>query len=384
MMFRLCWIAVLLVSAIIGAPSDLAGRIREAQSAGDFRRAADLYAQLIAAGEDTPEIRSNAAAMLHLAGDDTGALAQARRALAGNAGLTGANLIAGLALTRLGRPREAISYLECAHRADPRGPAPLLSLGQVYVSLRDYARSNAAYREAAKLDKRSAEAWYGVGITYRSLADSAMKGAPRGVVPQEAQRFLDSALEALTNAVALQPDSPRAHLILAESFRDCGKFVDAVAQYTTLLTLTPGDTAAELGLATTYWKAGELDNALPALREVLRKLPNDPEANGILADILVRRGKFALAATHARTALAGNPSLAQVRAVLAKVYLAENNPVRAIEQLEKAAPADPDGSYHYLLHRALRLVGRDAEAATALKEFKRLRAASSIASHKAM
>jgi predicted Zn-dependent protease len=95
-----------------------------------------------------------------------------------------------------------------------------------------------------------------------------------------------------------------------------------------------------------------------------------------MAQILVRRGEFKEAAPYAVTALRGNPSLLQVRLVMAKIYLAENRTDIAIEELEKAAPADPDGSYHYLLHRVLKSAGRHREAAEALAEFRRLRAAS--------
>ena len=381
------YVPLLLVTAVFmnaAEPPDILDRIRTAQSVGDFRQAANLYKQLIASGQDTPELRSNAAAMLHFSGQDGEALVQARVALSRNPALAGANLIAGASLVRLGRPKAAIAYLARAHQQDPRGPAPLLALGQAYLSLRDYTRSNTAYLEAAKLNAGNAEAWYGAGITYRSLANAAIKKAPPGAIPPEAERLLDLALQALTRAVTLQPDAPQAHLILAESYRDSGKFIDALAEYKAVLKLVPGDGAAELGLATTYWKAGEDGNALPALEKVLKKLPDDPEANGILAEIFVRKGEFGRAAPHARKALDGNPNLTQVRVALAKIYLDENKPEAAIAELQKALPADPDGSYHYLLHRALRLVGRDAEASAALEGFKRLRAASSVSPRKQM
>ena len=356
--------------------SDLADQIRAAQSSGEFERAAALYRQLIASGQDTPEIRSNFAAMLHFSGHDREALGQAQIALKLNPNLAGANLIAGVVLSHIGRSGEALPYLQRAHQQDPRGTAPLLALGQVYVSVRDYARSNAAYLEASRLAPDNAEAWYGLGITYRSLADAAIKRSPARTIPPQAKQSLDSALAALSKAVNLQPESRRARLILAESYRDSGKFVDAVNEYQTLLRLSPDDPAVELGLATTYWKAGEIDNAVPALEKVLRKLPDDPEANGIMAEILVRRGDFKGGAPYAKKALKGNPELLQVRFALAKIYLSENQPDLAIAELKMAVAADPDGTYHYLLHRALEMVGREDEAAAALAEFRRLREAS--------
>lgn len=367
----LCWIR-------LAASDQLLDHIRGAQSSGDFELAASLYRQLIATGEDSAEIRSNYAAMLHLSGHEREAVAQARIALSRNPKLTAPNVIAGTALLQLGQAREALPYLERAHRQDQASIAPLLGLGQGYVAIRDYSRSNAAYFEATKLDPNSAEAWYGLGITYRSLADTLIKKSPMGTIPPEAQRSLEQALQALAKAVAIEPNSSRAHLILAESYRDSGKYLEAIDEYKIALKLSTDNTPAELGLATMYWKANESEDAVPLLKRVLAKLPYDAEANGIMAEILVRRGEFEAATPYAKRALDGNPGLMQVRFALAKIYLAKNQPEPAILELQKAAPADPDGSYHYLLHRALMEAGRDLEAAAALEEFKRRRNASRV------
>ena len=130
---------------------------------------------------------------------------------------------------------------------------------------------------------------------------------------------------------------------------------DAIAEYQTCLKLEPGNPAAELGLATAYWKAGQADDAVAPLETVLRRLPADPEANGIMADILVRRGEFEQAKPYARKALEGNPGLTQTRFAMARIYLAEHKPEPAIAELQRALPADPDGTYHYLLSRALKV-----------------------------
>ena len=72
--------------------------------------------------------------MLQLGGHFSEALEQARIALKHNPNLTGANLIAGLALSGLSRPSEAVGYLQRAHRQDPDGLGPLLALGQAYLN----------------------------------------------------------------------------------------------------------------------------------------------------------------------------------------------------------------------------------------------------------
>ncbi len=369
---------ITLLFLLLGADS-LSDQIRSAQAAGRYSEAARLYSQLIAQGTDTPEVRSNCGVMLYLAGNPRGALEQLQVALSREPSLTAANLFAGLAEFDLGHPRAALPYLQTAQKFDPSRPAPLLGLGKVYVALRDYQRANQVYAQAAAMDSQLAEAWYGLGVTERSLAEEKLNTAARTgnatdpVTKQQIQELLQRALQALNRAVALDPNSARTHLLMAESLSDSGKLVDAVPEYQTAIRLDPHLNAAYLGLASEYWKQRQFDRALPLLQQVLRKAPKDAEANGMMADILEHNGDIDRAQRYAETALAGNPDLIQTRVVLARVYLARHQPKPAIAELQKVASADPDGSYHFLLYRAYRDAGDQAAAKQAMAEFQRIR-----------
>ena len=372
------WISIILVCGSLSAAQDgLSERIHTAQSSGDYKQAASLYLELIASGTDTPEVRSNCGIMLHLAGRNREALDQFRIALKANPQLAGANLFAGVSEVDLGKPKEALPYLQRARELDQSNPAPDLALGKAYAALRDFQSANQAYAEAAKRGPRIAEAWYGLGITYRSLAEERLRRAVEGesINTVETHRLLDESLHALQRAVALDPQSAQAHLILGESLRDSGKLVDAVPEYQTAIRLAPGMEAAYLGLATSYWKIGQWDDVMPPLRHALVLAPRDPEANAILADMLLRQNDYSTAEKHAEIALAGNPKLFRARVVLARIDLARKQPEQAAAELEKVASADPDGSYHFLLWRAYKLAGKPEEAEAALKEYKRRRAA---------
>lgn len=371
---------VLSVSFSEAFADDLAGQIRAAQSAGDYQTAAKLYRQLIAEGTDTPEVRSNLGIMLHLAGSQQAAMEQFRIALRQKPALTSANLFGGLTEVDLGAPKEALALLKEARRLDPASPAPLLGLGKTYVALRDYALANESYFQATQLNPRLAEAWYGVGITDRSLAEQRLNKAARGgpsvdqaALQKEAKDLLHRALEALQRAIALDPTSARPHLILAESLSEAGRLVDAITEFEAAIRQDPKLDAAYLGLATAYWRRAQFQDALPLLKHVLASSPRDPEANAMLADILEHDGKSAAARQHATVALAGNPDLLQAHVVLGRVYLAEKQPKLAIAELQKVMTADPDGSYHFLLFRAYKEAGDDESAKTALVEFQRLR-----------
>jgi len=369
------WFLIFWCCAALAGEQDIAGRIREAMAKSDYAAAADLYAAWIASGKTSPEVRSNYGVTLHLLGHNQQALEQCRLALSQQPDLVAANLFAGISLVDLGRAGEAVTYLQHARDLDPKGAAPLIALGKAYVALRDFANANSAYGEAAKRDPRLAEAWYGLGITSRSLADEQLnKAAHRQPADTDgAHRLLDQSLTALTRAVELEPDSPRAHLILGESLRDSEKLADAIPEYQAAIRLAPKMEAAYLGLATAYWKEGDFDEALPQLRRALELSPGDPEANAIYADILEHRNDYDGAEKRATIAVAGNPRLFLAHIVLARIYLSRRQPEHAVQQLEQVASADPDGSYHFLLWRAYKLAGKPKQAEEALAEFHRIR-----------
>lgn len=375
---------VMALAALLGARAapadDLRDQISAAQSAGDYRTAAKLYRQLIAEGVDTPEVRSNLGIALHMSGNNRDAVEQFTMALREKPALISANLFAGLAYIDLGEAQRALPLLEKARHLDPQSPAPLLALGKALVALRDFSRSNDNYRKAAQLNPGLADAWYGAGVTDRSQAEQLLKKAVRGTSPtgkealeKEANGLLARALEELTRAVQLAPESARQHLILAESLSEAGRLVDSIPEFEAAMKLDPGSQAACLGLATAFWRQRQFADAQPLLQRVLTSAPQDPEANAMLADILEHDGDRESAVRHARIALAGNPDLFQPHVVLGRVYLAEGKPQPAIAELRQVAAADPDGSYHFLLFRAYKLAGDEPDARTALAEFERLR-----------
>lgn len=374
---RSTYLPVLLLTilclGLCAGQQDYADEIRAAQQQGRYGEAAALYRNLIAAGTDSPEIRSNYGMMLQLAGKSREATEQFRVALHANPNLVSANLFNGLAEVALGRPKQAVFYLERASQLDKTRPEPEVGLGKAYVALRDFKNANRAYLEATKRDGNSAEAWYGVGITDRSLAEQKLSHAARlgDARAPGTQALLDDAYKALKRAAELDPQSARVHLILGESLRDSGKLVEAIPEYESAIRLEPRMEAGYLGLATTYWKQGEWQNAMPPLQRALQLSPRDAEAHAILADLLFRQNDPKDAVEQAATALAGNPKLALPRVVMARIHLANKQPDRAAAELERVSQLDPDGSYHYLLWRAYKLAKKPEQAEAALAEFRR-------------
>jgi tetratricopeptide (TPR) repeat protein len=366
---------IVLCSGMRAEQKDYTDEIRAAQEHGRYGIAAELYRKLIDSGTDSPEIRSNYGVMLQLAGKSRAATEQFRVALHANPNLAAANLFNGLAELDLGRTKQAIPYLERAVQLDQVRPEPELALGRAYAALRDFKSANDAYLKAAKRDRNSAEAWYGVGITDRSLAEAELNhGARSGrVQTPETRTLLDNAYKALRRAAELDPQSARVHLILGESIRDSGKLVQAIPEYETAIRLEPQMEAGYLGLATTYWKQGEWEEAMPPLQRALELAPHDAEAHAMMADLLFRQNDPKGAGQQAAFAISGNPKLALPRVVLARIDLANKEPVKAAAELEQVAELDPDGSYHFLLWRAYKMAKKPEQAEAALAEFHRRR-----------
>ena len=102
--------------------------------------------------------------------------------------------------------------------------------------------------------------------------------------------------------------SARRHLILAESFSEAGRLVDAIPEFQAAIQLDSTSEAACLGLATAYWRQRQFPDALPLLKRVLAASPRDPEANAMLADILEHDGDQDAAGMHARMARPATPT----------------------------------------------------------------------------
>ena len=384
-----------------------ATRAQQAQQAGDYRRAAEIYEKLLAGSPNSAELLSNVGVMRHLAGEDDVALRSFAKALRLNPKLLTPNLFSGLALLRLGRAREALPYLEHAHSLND-SVLTNVALAKAHVALRDFRRANEDYYRATRQDPQHAESWFGLGVTYRNLLNAVAlrigKSAPdspavkapladfsapvgRGVMlarekaamqhPADldaavrlAQSYQSLALDALARAVQLEPNSARTHLALAEAQAESQNLLSAIPEYESAIRAAPQSEAGYLGLATAYWRSGDSDRALGPLQQALRLAPGDPEANAIMADLLVHSGEFTQASSYATKALKGNPDLAIARVALAKIDLGQNRPADAVAELQQTLDADSDGTYHYILYRALKQLGRSREASEALRIYR--------------
>ncbi len=370
-MFRFACALWLSFCPIAQAQSDnesLAQKAVEAERQGDFAAAISAFEQLLHNGADSPQLRSNLGIAYYQTGDFAEALRQLRRVLVVDAASVPANLFSGLSLLKLQRPKEALPYLQKAQRLQPDAAAAVLALAQTEIELNNVSRANAFYKQAAQLDAQNSEAWYGLGITDRVLAEQEMKSSNA----KEARALMDASKDSLGKAMQLDPGSVRAHMVLGESFRIAERYDDAVREYRAATEQQPDLAPAWSGLAAALSASGDDSGAMQAVTRALAISPNDPAANVLAAAIFLRQSDFAKAEPYALRALRAQPDLSSARVILAKIYLARNDPAKALPQLEHAAKDDTDGNTYYLLATTLRELGRTQESAQALRKYRAL------------
>ncbi len=262
-------------------------------------------------------------------------------------------------------------YLERARRVQPDAAEIVLAVAQAQVASNDIARARASYERATQLDPQNAEAWYGLGITERALAEQDLKES-NGSHRQDSRVLMNASQQAITRAAQIEPDSVHAHMILGESFRIAERYDQAVQEYETATEQQPNLAPAWAGLAAAYSAAGNDDKALQASKRALALDPNDADTNAVIAGTLLRQGDASSAMPYARRALELQPGLASGHVVLAKIYLAGHQPEKAVPELESAAKQDTDGRTYYLLATALRELGKREQAAIAMQKYRQL------------
>jgi tetratricopeptide (TPR) repeat protein len=229
---------------------ELAQQAEEAQNRSDYESAARIYQQILDLSPDLTEVRANLGLMYHLMGRYGEAVKTFEIALRRQPQLFVPNLFQGLDLLRLQQAERALPYLERAHRSQPRDEQAILGLAQAYVALADFEKGDAWYQRLAAINSRNAEAWYGMGITYLRLQQSAIE--------QLGKRDLDSVY---------------FRALLAESIVQQGRLDDAVKLYGELLKAYPSQPCLHSALGFAEVRKGDLSTAAREFQKDLQVSP---------------------------------------------------------------------------------------------------------------
>ena len=177
----------------------------------------------------------------------------------------------------------------------------------------------------------------------------------------------------LVYAGEVEPDSIRLHELLAESYRDRGKFGDAEAEYKVALGINPKEFAALIGAAANYLQEQRIDQAAEMIQRALAENPSDPEANYVMGEVLAAKHNYAEAEPYLKAGLTAKAELVpRIHALLGQVYAGEGDTARAIEEFKAGLSSDDDGSVHFQLGRLYQKSGEAKLAAIAFEESKAL------------
>jgi tetratricopeptide (TPR) repeat protein len=177
----------------------------------------------------------------------------------------------------------------------------------------------------------------------------------------------------LVYAGEVEPDSIRLHELLAESYRDRGKFSEAEAEYKVALGINPREFAALIGAAANHLQGQRIDAAAEMIRRALVEKPSDAEANYVMGEVLIAKHDYAAAEPYLKAGLAAKVELVpRVHALLGQAYAGEGETARAIEEFKAGLSSDDDGSVHFQLGRLYQKSGETKLAAAAFEESKAL------------
>lgn len=218
----------------------------------------------------------------------------------------------GLTLYRLGRPADAIPFLERVKQWTPNA---------------------------------NADANYVLGLCYLN-----------------SQRF-DDARKAFANQFAVSPDSGAAYLLMGKMLMQAN-LPDAAAQSAKkALQLTPGIALAHFLLGEFYLFKSDAGQALNEFEQERKINPVNAAIYDRLGDVYTRTGQYDLAQESLAKAISLDTSSTGPFIQMGKVLLRRNDPRTSLMYLQHAEKMDPSNYItHTLLGQAYRSLGREEEA----------------------
>jgi tetratricopeptide (TPR) repeat protein len=185
------------------------------------------------------------------------------------------------------------------------------------------------------------------------------------------------ARETFEEAIARNPGSYRAHLLLADLAKQNHDTVKALAEYGRAVSAGNGDPEVHLLFIQFLTGQARIPEALERARIAVEKFPAHPALNGEFGKLLLKTGKPQEAIHYFQASLQADSSSGETRAALADAYAASGELAKAIQEMKPALPGDKDGSFHYRLGRWYQKMGQTSAAdaafamASKLKEARR-------------
>jgi tetratricopeptide (TPR) repeat protein len=287
-------------------------QLKASLEAGDYDAAADLLTQMAADSPADPDLRYQLGLLL--------AALQPVAAIP--------HLVQAAELDPTHRA-SAMALADSIRLAELSGdPAyTLLQAGRALAAQDEWVLAGEAFRRATLVRPDFAEAWAFLGEAYQhgSQPDPVM------------------ALQALQQALALDPASLAAHTLLSLYWQRQGDDPQALAVLEEAARLHPADPFVQVELGKALGRLGELDGGLAAHQRAITQAPNDPAYPRLLAEycLTYELSLAELALPAARQAVALAPTDPAALTTLGQVLLLLGDLDNAQRALLRALQLDP-------------------------------------------
>jgi tetratricopeptide (TPR) repeat protein len=188
------------------------------------------------------------------------------------------------------------------------------------------------------------------------------------------------AQQCLLKVADLDPQSVRAHQMLAQDYAAWLQFPKAKKEYQEAISLAPAQSDLHLGLGTVYWRTTNWAEAEKELKTALEFAPESALARYELGDTYVQQRDWHRALEQLKKIPPDSTVSYEATLDLAKAESELGKTTEAIQSLLSIATRDEDGQAHFLLASLYRKSGDVGRAQEALETFKQLRAAALQAS----
>lgn len=351
--------------------------------------------------------------------------------------LRGAGLFLGMDYVRLHRPKEAIPCLRRAIAEEPDNKQARLSLGTALWNAGERAAARQELREAARQFPMDVDALYDSGEAYQKSANrqiqklpakyarllqegkyppgwkdsetpgsgAASSGPYEQALAEFSRKDYQAAAAKLTALLAADPNDSKARYLLARTYEGMSLAVlsrmyqvdpnsyrvhellgridedrwqndKALAEYRIVEQTHPALPGLHLAIGEVLWRENQLDPALTEFKAGIKSDPYDARAYAEMGTVLVAKHESEMAMPYLTKALQLQPDMPLIHKQLGIVYYRQKNYAYAEQELEKALPADHDGSVHFLLGAVFRDSGHPQKAKAEMEKARAIQSAS--------
>lgn len=275
----------------------------------------------------------------------------------------------------------AITDFKEAVRRDPAFFNGWQDLGIAYAKLKRWEEAVATFAELIRLRPDSVEAAYLKALALYnagrvSEAETEVRRALRinegaadahtllGIIIASRGHANAEAIEALSQAVSLNPKSLDAHFYLGRALYSVREYSEAVKALRAAILLNPRHAEARFFLGTALEAAGESNLAKSQYEELLKIDPDSVYGQLGLGALLVKEGKTEQAIATLKRVTATDSANFEAHFALGRAYLHAGEFEQAVGSLRTATSLIPNrADAHYQLGLALKRLGRGEEAA---------------------